>query len=317
MKKRNCIPAIVCSSLMALTACQNESENTSFPTDLAMHVVAGIGNTTVPTGRYAGDSPNLAMFDEGDDIGIFVDNQAAVQWTYTNQTWKPARTVYWPDKENPHAFQAFYPYTTAASPAEIPMPGLKEQTGTMESVAACDFLVAQTTQAYGSNGVVVFQGEGKSFRHISSLVQLTIKAGGDLNGATLTALSLEGEGLVAPSHYSFADGVKYTQDETSNRLALDLNLSMGTADVTYYLVVNEKTDASTTVTLSLQYTSGGQSYTATLNGLSGNVFKGGMMQRFTLSVQNLELFVTGSTISPWVEGNELEDLIIDAKKDEV
>ena len=49
MKKRNCIPAIVCSSLMALTACQNESENTSFPTDLAMHVVAGIGNTTVPT----------------------------------------------------------------------------------------------------------------------------------------------------------------------------------------------------------------------------------------------------------------------------
>ena len=40
------------------------------------------------------------------------------------------------------------------------------------------------------------------------------------------------------------------------------------------------------------------------------------MQSFTLSVQNLELLVTGSEISPWEQGNTMEDIVVDAKKEE-
>ena len=196
------------------------------------------------------------------------------------------------------------------------MPSLKNQTGTMESVAACDFLMAEKSQSYGENGVVNFKEEGSAFNHISSLIQLTIKSGKDLASATLTSLWLTGANLVAPSTYSFTDGVKLTPDEESDEVSLALNYDMSEGDITYYLVVNEKLSATSTTTLTLQYTSGGNTYTATKEGLAGNVFQSGMMQSFTLSVQNLELLVTGSEISPWEQGNTMEDIVVDAKKEE-
>lgn len=314
--KTNLIPAILCGSIICLSACQNEQVERSENSSLFMSVVAGIGHTPV-TGRYAGENPNSAEFTDGDAIGIFMNENTPVRWEYNGQTWDPAQTVYWPDKETEHTFRAFYPYTEASSYNAIPMPSLKSQTGTMESVAACDFLTARKTQAYGEDGVVSFVGEGNTFKHISSLIQLTIKANKDLATATLTNISINGTHLVAPSTYSFTDGVTLTPDETSDEVSLDVNYDMAEGDITYFIVVNEKLTDTEVTTLSLEYTSGGQTYTATKEGLAGNVFKSGMMQSFTLSVQNLELLVTGSEISPWEEGNTLEDLVVDAKKEEV
>lgn len=315
MMKTNVIPALLCGSIICLSSCQNENMVPNEEPSLFMSVVAGIGNTPV-TSRYAGTSPNSATFTQGDAIGIFVNEDPLVRWEYNGQKWNPEQTVYWTDKDTEHHFKAFYPYAEAASYNEIPMPSLKNQTGTMESVAACDFLMAEKSQSYGENGVVNFKEEGSAFNHISSLIQLTIKSGKDLASATLTSLSLTGANLVAPSTYSFTDGVKLTPDEESDEVSLALNYDMSEGDITYYLVVNEKLSATSTTTLTLQYTSGGNTYTATKEGLAGNVFQSGMMQSFTLSVQNLELLVTGSEISPWEQGNTMEDIVVDAKKEE-
>lgn len=314
--KTNIFSALLCGSIICLSSCQNENVEQNEAPQLPMSIVAGIGNTPV-SGRYAGDTPNSAAFANGDAIGIFMDETPMVRWDYIEQTWTPEHIVYWPDKTEAHSFKAFYPYTDASSYNEITMPGLKNQTGTMESVASCDFLAAQALQSYGENGIVNFQGEGKTFKHVSSLIQLTIKTGKDLSAATLTRISLTGANLVAPTTYSFTNGVNLLPDSQSDELTINPNYDMSQGDVTYYLVVNEKLDASSVTTLTLEYTSGEHTYTASKEGLAGNVFKSGMMQSFTLSVQNLELFVIGSEISPWEQGNTMEDIVIDAKKEEV
>lgn len=313
--KTNIIPALLCGSIICLSSCQNENMVSNEQPSLFMSVVAGIGNTHA-TGRYAGASPNSAAFTNGDAIGIFVNETPLVRWEYNGQAWNPEQTVYWPDKETEHHFKAFYPYAEAASYNEIPMPTLKNQTGTMESVAACDFLIAQKGQTYGENGVVDFQEEGNTFNHVSSLIQLTIKSNKDLASATLTRISLTGANLAAPSTYSFTNGVKLVPDDQSDEVSLTPDYDMSEGDITYYLVVNEKLSTASVTTLTLEYTSGGNTYTATKEGLAGNVFQSGMMQSFTLSVQNLELLITGSEISPWEPGNTLEDIVVDAKKEE-
>ncbi len=304
--------ALACS-LSWLVSCQNESESLPLQSaELSMSVIARIGEPSVIQGRYAGSEPNSAEFTTGDQIGLFVDDEPAVCWTYENLSWTPSSKVHWPDKVSSHQFRAFYPYSPATSSTQVPMPSLLGQTGSMTSVSQCDFLAASTSQSYGDDGIVSFQGEGKSFLHISSLVQIQINADEDLSNATLNRLTLSGANIVAPSVYSFTDGVQLTPDSKSDQLVVDLNYDMTSGSHTLYLVVNEKLNTTTDVSLTLEYTVGNQSYQATKSSFSGNVFQGGMKHSFTLTVLNRTLHISGGTITPWQPGNELEDIIIDA-----
>lgn len=312
MIKHKHLLALACS-LLGLASCQNEKESLPLPSaELPMSVIARIGEVPVVQGRYAGSEPNSAEFTTGDQIGIFVNDAPAVCWTYESLSWVPASKAYWPDKTSSHEFRAFYPYSSATSYTQVPMPTLLGQTGSMESVSKCDFLVASTTQSYGDDGIVSFQGDGKSFRHLSSLIQIQINADEDLANATLTRLTLSGANIVAPSVYSFTDGVQLTPDAQSDVLTVDLNYDTTQGSHTLYLVVNEKLDASSDVSLTLNYTVGNQTYQATKSGFSGNLFQSGMQHSFTLTVMNRTLHITGGTIQPWESGNELEDIIIDA-----
>lgn len=309
---------LLCLGITMMTGCQESEVENSKSNELRMSLVARIGNLNeVPAGRYAGDEPNAAEFAENDRIGVFVDDAEALEWTYGLSGWSAGKTVYWPDKTEEHTFCAFYPYTEAVSTEEVSMPDLKNQTGTMESLSECDFLVATTTQSYGTDGTVAFYGEGKSFAHVSSLLKLTIKGDGDLQSSTLDKISISGTNIVAPSTYSFVDKVvTLAPDADSDLLEAAPLHAMNGADATYYFIVNEKLDASAVVTLTIEYTTGDKTYTASLENFAGNTFAGGMQQSYTLTIKDSSLILSGSEISSWGEGESLDDIVINGEEKE-
>ena len=56
--------------------------------------------------------------------------------------WQPDTPLFWPDQKNNYDFCAFYPYAEGAQRANVPMPDLSEQDGTLENIGKWDFLVA-------------------------------------------------------------------------------------------------------------------------------------------------------------------------------
>lgn len=302
-------------SVALLSSCEDSEWTSSKGDDLAMSVVASISTLSdASQSRYAGSEPNAVDFTEGDCIGIFVDELSPVKWTYVSSKWGTDGIAFWPDKTEDHVFRAFYPYVEGAALDNVPMPGLKQQDGTIASLSTCDFLVAATTQSYGSDGVVEFKGTGKSFVHVSSLLKLTFKGDADLQSSTLDKISISGKDIVAPSAYSFEDdGVTLSSDESSDLLDVALSHEMEGADATFYFILNAKTDSSTPVTLTLEYTTGGKGYVASLEDFAGNIFAGGMQQSYTISVRDRYLIVSGSEISPWGEGETLDDIVINGQ----
>lgn len=300
-----------CFVMTFFSACQQEENESNQADDLRMSIVASIkGQKNMPESRYSGDDPSNVVFDETDKIGVFVDDNAAVSWTYGASGWVPEKDVFWPDKTEEHTFCAFYPYADATSTASVPMPGLLSQSGTIESISTCDFLVANVTRSYGDDGTVAFQGDN-AFVHVSSLLQLTFKGDGDLSSSVLKKISVEGSGIVAPTTYSFADGtVTAGSSESSDLLEAELSHEMDGEDAVFYFILNEKLDASTAVTLSVEYETDGKTYLAQLENFAGNVFEGGMRQRYTLTIKDGSLLITGSDITEWEEGGILEEIII-------
>lgn len=310
-------------TLIGLAACQNETlEFTSQDSLLPMSVLARIGSTPVIQARYVGGTPNEAAFATGDAIGIFMDNEDVVRWEKKTMGWESDKPVYWPDTDQTHTFQAFYPYVEALTPASISMPSLKTQDGSMTSVAACDFLVATTTQTHGTNGTVSFQGEGKSFKHVSSLVSLFVKPKEDLAGSTLKEITLAGGNIVAPGTYSFATG-KVTlnpADTKSDTLTIRPNRAIGTNEtdsIPYHFVLNEKKNTSESpLTLILKYQKGTDNYTAKVENFAANTLAGGNQYLFSLTIKNNKVVISGNTISEWGVGNTLQDIVINSTKDE-
>ena len=302
-------------SMAFMASCQECEWTNSQSDDLEMSVVASISPVNgMSQSRYAGSEPNLVEFTKDDQIGIFVDGGTPVQWTYGSSGWSADGVVYWPDKTDEHLFQAFYPYAEGAAVDNVPMPSLKDQDGTMASLSNCDFLKASTLQSYGTNGVVEFKGDGKTFVHVSSLLKLTIKGDEDLQSSTLDKISVLGKDLVAPSFYSFEDGtVTLSSDDSSDLLEVALEHEMKGADATFYFILNAKSDATDPVTLTLEYTTGGKSYVASMSNFAGNVFAGGMQQSYTISVKDSYLIISGGDISPWGDGETLNDIIINGQ----
>lgn len=307
----------LCYGITLISACQQVETETESD-ELRMSVVASIGDLSdTPKGRYAGSEPNEVEFATGDSIGVFIDDDPALKWTYDASVWKADTIVYWPDKTNEHTFCAFYPYEESLSKTSVPMPSLRNQSGQFEDVSQIDFLVATTTEAYGTDGVVGFDGEETAFKHVSSLLKLTIKGDEDLQEATLTDLSISGKNIVASSTYSFEDNaVTLVSGDDSDLLDVSLNDETNGDDIVYYFIVNEKTDDSV-VTLTIKYTAGGKSYVATLDGFANNHFESGVQQSYTLRVMDRSLIISGSSISDWGEGEVMDDVVVNGTEETV
>ena len=308
---------MLCVSIALMASCHECELPSSKGDDLTMSVVASMSTLNeAAQSRYSGSDPNSMNFVVDDSIGIFVDDdEVPVKWTYISSGWAADGVVFWPDKTESHVFQAFYPYIADATMDNVPMPDLKEQDGTMAGLSKCDFLKAVTTQSYGTTGTVAFKGEGKSFVHVSSLLKLTLKGDEDLQSSTIDKISVSGENIVAPSSYSFEnDEVTLSPDESSSLLDVGLAHEMKGADVSFYFILNAKSDASSLVTLTIEYTTNGKQYVASLDNFAGNVFAGGMQQSYSISVKDSYLIVSGSEISEWGKGETLSGIIINGQE---
>ena len=307
-----------------LVGCHQADDMDFIHEDLKMSVVASIeGSDNLVASRYVGDTPNAVSFVKGDAIGLSVNDGAFVEWVKNEDGdgWTPnGNAVYWNDKTSDHSFVAFYPYDSKATSERIPMPDLSEQQGTMESVAEKDFLVAQKTQTYGTNGVVEFKPFNESvdysFKHVSSLVVVTLKGEGELESATINKISINGTNLFTPSNYVKSNGALIVEiDDESGKDLLELSLShqMGSTDKTYYFIVNSETVSLSAVTLSISYTTTQGNYIAKLNGLGTSevtTFEKGKKYSYSLKVAGGELVVSGNEIQDWGEGLNLSDIVI-------
>ena len=305
-----------CLVMTFFVACQQTEVENLKAEDMRMSISASInGQTKSPKSRYAGTDPSHVEFQTGDAIGLFIDSKPAIEWTLASSGWNTSEIVYWPDRTKSHTFRAFYPFAETLSCGTVPMPSLLNQTGTIESISACDFLVATKEQSYQEGDMVEFKGEDASFKHVSTLLKITFKEGAELNGAILKKIAIEGTGIVSPSTYSFEDKiVTLTPDTNSDVLSVD-GLSQDLSDgFTYYFIVNEKQDASSLVKLAVEYEINGMAYVAQLSSFAGNVFDGGMCQSYIITIQNNVLVVSGADISSWGVGESMEDIVINGEE---
>lgn len=318
MKKR--LIAAVCCAGVLFAGCGQAEELDSMGENLEMSMVASIeGSDNSGASRYAGATPNAAAFASDDAVGMAVGDGDFVKWTFDGTDWEPeGNTIYWQDRETKYTFNAFYPYTEVTSKTAIKMPNLVTQDGTMSCVAQRDFLVATTSQDYGTNGVVSFTGD-HAFVHVSALVTLTLKAGADLTSATLNKISFSGESLVSESTYSFTEGVSISDDGKDALNVSFTQKNMTSAGENFYFIVNTGTVALDEIKLSIDYTSGGTSYKAEASGILGNStdkFESGKLYSYTVTVVDQALRTTGNEIKDWVNGISLNDIVIGGKEKE-
>lgn len=292
---------------------KEEVESNKFP----LSIVARIGTIPIPKAtRYVtGNVVGTAHFDQSDAIGVFTDKADLLEWNYGIE-WSPTSSVYWPDKDGQHDFHAFYPYNKSASWDRVPMPSLKDQKGTLESIAKCDFMVAVTRQSYSSNkGEVDFVGTEHCFKHKSCVVSLKIENSGALNGAILNKVSIGAKGLLTESVYSFDDNtVTFTEVPVDDVLDLNLGTKLTIDDVFVYFILNPKED-KVPVFLTLSYTFDGKSYTAKTDNFTTKEFQSGHWYDCIVQVRDGKLILVGGEVSSWDTSEPLDDVIIDGKED--
>ena len=306
-----------------LTGCQQTEDLENTHEELLVSIKASIENTA--SSRYASDNengtPNSLKFISGDKIGLFMEDSEVSIWTKNGNEWEHAPNIYWPNKsETKRNFYAFYPYptnteTTTISKSSVPMPSLNDQKGTIESLSTCDFMVATAQQAYtDNNGTVLFEGN-YSFKHINSLVAITILKESDLENSTINSISFEASNIASATTYSFTNTespISINETEEPDFLQFnDLNLSMAneTSNKSLYFILNSGIDLSAT-TFRINYTTGTKSYTATKTDLGRVTLESGNRYNFNLNITDGVVSITGGEIEEWGEGNDMDDIII-------
>lgn len=299
-------------------SCQGQIEDNQGKQEeqLSMSLIAHIGTMQKESApRYSGEL-NSVQFAEGDEIGVFVDEKSATKWSY-GVKWTSQENIYWGDLVTESTFSAYYPYNNETTEkTKVYMPSLKVQDGSLANIYKHDFLVAETTQSYGTDGIVSFTDEN-SFRHISCLVQFDIKATGMLTGAVLKSLSMEGTNIVSSASYSFEDEkVTFMPDESADLLDAslqDYSLDAGGEAKSYYFILNQK-ETDSLVSLTITYSVNGTTFVASCPSFAaGNKFQAGTLQKYNILVNGEEVQITGGTISNWSDGGKMEDVNLDIK----
>ena len=311
---KNNIPLAICCMFM-LAGCQQTEEFENTNEKLPLSIEASIeGNNDISRHTVGNNILNMA-FEAGNTMGVFVDERPAVEWTkQTDGTWQATNTIYWPDKSNEHNFYGYHPYTSASSKESVPMPSLTSQTGNIENLCSLDFLVAQKKQSYTTSSTVSFikieGGEDNSFKHVSSLIGITIKGTSDLKSSIVKSISFSGGNIASSTTYSFVTKtVTKTNNDTSTQItATNLNCSINDIDKTFYFVVNAGENLSN-VTFNIKYSTGEKNYTASKTGLGNATLTSGNLYKFNLNITDGVIAVTGNEIQPWSE-QTMDDIII-------
>ena len=300
--------------LALLTGCQQTDGLENQSEELPMYVEASIEEE--PMSRYVSsdNSPNNLSFAVGDEIGLFVHDRSVVKWTKETEGWNPATFSYWPNKSDEYCFYAYYPYDEATSMKSVPMPSLAGQKGTIESLSACDFLVASSKESYDTDGVVSFTGNA-SFNHVSSLVAVTIKGDCDLKTSLINEISFSATDIATATTYSFDGNQVSKTGQSLNELvfsSLGANgsgIQMANKDEVLYFILNSGISLSN-ITFCIKYSTAGVNYKAEKANLGSGTLASGGRYNFNLSIFDGELSLSGGTIQNWGEGTPMEDIEI-------
>ena len=331
--KKEFLAAICCIVVALLTGCQQAEEIKGENEKLRMSIEASVGQNGDVAGRTALGDGGAVSFSDDDEIGLSVNGDDFVKWTYDkdDNKWgqdEGAATLYWNGKGN-HQFCAFYPFVSGATLDDVPMPDLTKQTGEKNKLGTFDFLTATKVQGYGTNGVVSL-----AFDHQSSLVVVTLKGEGDLlstddNVVVINKISISGTDIATSSACQFTENGSMVVLDSENEKTVDvLEVSMATdyeltaAGATFYFVVNAGTVDLEDADLSIEYISGDKTYVATLYGMGDDEnsdvaeFVSGKQYSYALKVVSGEIVVSGNSISEWSEVVKIDDVIIGVEQAE-
>ena len=306
------IVTLGCAAL--LVGCQQSDEMENMSEELLVSVEASIedsGNRIDSRYSSSDETPNNLEFDEDDSIGLFMEGKELVQWTKTQSGWDSAKNLYWANKTTSYDFYAYYPYVEATSIESVPMPSLKGQKGTVEGFSDCDFLAAYTNQSYGTDGTVSFTGSDASFKHVSSLVAVTIKGNCDLAASVIKSISFSADDIASGTTYSFTTKTTTVIDgkEADVMQSDDLDCQMAGEDKTFYFILNSGISLSD-ITFCIRYSTDGVSYKAEKIGLGSGELTSGGRYNFNLSISDGVLNVSGGEIQNWGDGTQMDDVEI-------
>lgn len=316
MRKQNLVGA--CLVLSMLAACQ---QNESLQHTNEVPVLYLNASVYVPEqgARTITDESGGTTFLEEDELGFFMpEENEPVKWTLTGGRWLAESLLIWEDKVNSFMFCAYYPYSAESTTrSNIPMPDLSQQSGTLSGIGDFDFLVArcQTSYKETDNGTVSFTGLS-SFKHVYSLLSITIKKDLPEENVMLGQAKFQGNNLFQNGTYHFGgqegeDGISYLEASEAHALTLNFEKPVVVTEesgYTLFILCNpsELVDDSE---FSISYQRDGVSYTASTKQL-GKQFLQGKFYQFTLKLTKEELKMEGCEVSDWVS-EELPEIDID------
>lgn len=309
---KNIFLALSCIALLA--GCQQSDEIENMSEELLLSIEASIGDTQNHlSSRYSSsdETPNNLIFDVGNSIGLFMEGKDLVEWTKTQSGWSSEKALYWPNKSDNYDFYAYYPYAEATSIENVPMPSLAGQLGTIASLSDCDFLVAFTNQNYGTDGTVSFTGTDASFKHVSSLVAVTVKGDCDLKESLIKNISFAAAGIASRTTYSFATNTTALMEngESDKMESGSLDCQMAGEDKTFYFILNPGI-ALSDVTFCIKYATADVDYKAEKAGLGSVTLARGGRYNFNLSISDGVLTLSGGEIQNWGDGTQMDDIEI-------
>ena len=304
--------ALSCMALLA--GCQQSDEVENMSEELPVSIEASIGDTKSQlNSRYSSsdETPNNLVFDDGNSIGLFMEGKDLVEWTKTQSGWSSEKALFWPNKSDSYEFYAYYPYAEATSIESVPMPSLAGQLGTIASLSGCDFLVACTKQSYGTDGTVSFTGTDASFKHVSSLVAVTVKGDCDLKESLIKNISFAAAGIASRTTYSLATNTMAPMEngESDKMESGNLDFQMAGEDKTFYFILNPGI-ALSDVTFCIKYATADVDYKAEKAGLGSATLAGGGRYNFNLNISDGVLSIFGETIQNWGDGTQMDDIEI-------
>lgn len=284
-----------------LVACQEQALPLETEKEvLPMRVEASIAQDA-KSARTAMSGENAISFSENDCIGLFVPwESTARKWTYNGTTWTSAQSVYWKDKETNYTFYAYYPCGSevAASKDAVPLPNLSSQTGTLDGLAAYDFLVASVTTNYSTtnNGTLSFT-DSDAFKHVLGRISFTINNSAMDSKAQLIGIKLSSDDFHTKSVYNLENRTMSPTEDSMNDIS-----SAIVPEQTTDILVNPVTNATVTISLDYQINSENVTVSNVIENLSIQAGKKHAMQ---LTVQQGQLKLESMTIASWEEGTEL------------
>ena len=305
---------IAIGCMVVLAGCQQAEEVEIESEELPLSIEASIGDLQMS--RYVSSdnpqTPNNLSFSADDEIGLFVNDRSVVKWTYKgNNSWDAVTSVFWPNKLENCYFYAYYPYVEATSKESVKMPSLAGQNGTIESLCLYDFLVASTGRKYSdANGVVSFTGNA-SFKHVSSLVAVTVDGNCDLKASKIKKISFAATNIASVTTYSFrTKETTIVDDEKNDKMeSCNLDFQMTGEDKTFYFILNKGVNLSD-VTFCIEYSTGENHYKAEKADLGSEALASGGRYNFNLKISDGVLTISGGTIQNWGNGTQMDDIEI-------